>query len=158
MFLIFAPHPLLYLCRLPDGDILVQKRYDTCNPILYELNYLRPFLGSPVLFYLWFCRPTSILAQELILISKDYSHHLHSRWFILLSYNTKRPGSFRIPAIYGENKQWKLTFNCDITIFFFNDFRCFLRNRKFQNVIFTFHMFSEFHPSSALHAMLLFLL
>ena len=82
MFLIFAPHPLLYLCRLPDGDILVQKRYDTCNPILYELNYLRPFLGSPVLFYLWFCRPTFILAQEFILISKDLSSPLHSRGFI----------------------------------------------------------------------------
>ena len=46
-------------------------RYDTCIPILYELNYLCPFLGPPVLFYLWFCRPTSMIAQELILISKD---------------------------------------------------------------------------------------
>ncbi|MBS6913471.1 MAG: hypothetical protein KH183_02015, partial [Clostridium sp.] len=26
-----------------------------------------------VLFYLWFCRPTFILAQEFILISKDLS-------------------------------------------------------------------------------------
>ena len=49
-----------------------RTRYDTCIPILYELNYLRPFLGPPVLFYLWFCRPTFILAQEFILESKDF--------------------------------------------------------------------------------------
>ena len=82
----------LCLCRLPDGDILVQKRYDTCNPILYELNYLRPFLGSPVLFYLWFCRPTFILAQEFILISKDLSSPLHSRGFIFTVTQKKQAG------------------------------------------------------------------
>ena len=49
----------------------MQKRCDTCISILYELNYLCPFLGPPVLFYLWFCRPTSMIAQEVILVSKD---------------------------------------------------------------------------------------
>lgn len=40
----------------------------TCIPILYDLNYLRPFFELSVLFYLWFCRLTFIL---LIFISID---------------------------------------------------------------------------------------
>lgn len=48
-----------------------RTRYDTCIPILYGLNYFCPFFGPPVLFYLWFCRATFILAQEFMLISKD---------------------------------------------------------------------------------------
>ena len=32
-------HDLRFVCRLPVCGISVQKRYDTCIPILYGLNY-----------------------------------------------------------------------------------------------------------------------
>ena len=111
----------------------------------YEILSTLPMISAPEVMSVLIQLPFSLSAKTENWPSHNSSH--------------KKAGIRKDPGyIYGENKQWKLTFNCDITIFFFNDFRCFLRNRKFQNVIFTFHMFSEFHPSSALHAMLLFLL
>ena len=65
-------------------------RYDTCIPILYELNYLCPFLGPPVLFYLWFCKPTSMIAQELILISKDLPSPCIAGGYFYCDTNKKR--------------------------------------------------------------------
>ena len=91
MFLISDLHLPLFVCRLPIYCISVQKRCDTCIPISYELNYLRPFLGPPVLFYLWFCRPTLILAQEFILLSKDLPSPCIAGGLFLLLHN-KNPG------------------------------------------------------------------
>ena len=39
----------------------------------------------------------------------------------------------------GRISNGSLTFDCDVTILF-NGFRCFLRNRKFQNTVFIFRM------------------
>ena len=47
----FLLHLLLLLYKLSVSDILVQIRYDTCIPILYELNYSRPLFGPPVLSF-----------------------------------------------------------------------------------------------------------
>ena len=96
VFPISAPHRLLFVCRLPVCGISVQNQCDTCIPISYELNYLRPFLGSPVLFYLWFCRPTFILAQEFILLSKDLLPCIAGGLFLLLH---KKASKHRFPGI-----------------------------------------------------------